>query len=141
MVSAGYLQFWIFLDILFIYPCISYSCCFVAMLFFLMDTFILCAELLLAAGTCTNIMHLTTKKKLEVYKGNYSSYVKTKAENEVQQLKQYEAQQDEIQHIKRFIASCGTFANAVKQAQSRQKVCISRVTIYLTKVILTCFWQ
>eukprot|EP00035_Acanthoeca_spectabilis_P020582 m.433630 g.433630 ORF g.433630 m.433630 type:complete len:628 (-) comp17598_c0_seq1:1374-3257(-) len=73
-------------------------------------------------GTCTNIMHLTGKKKLEVYGGNYASYVKTREEREVNQLKEYEKQQEEIKHIKKFIASCGTFANAVKQAQSRQKI-------------------
>lgn len=67
-------------------------------------------------------MHLTGKKKLEVYGGNYASYVKTREEREVNQLKEYEKQQEEIKHIKKFIASCGTFANAVKQAQSRQKV-------------------
>ncbi len=32
---------------------------------------------------CTNIMNLTTKKKLLYYGGNYSTYVRTKAENEV----------------------------------------------------------
>eukprot|EP00038_Savillea_parva_P006093 m.161625 g.161625 ORF g.161625 m.161625 type:complete len:635 (+) comp12098_c0_seq1:64-1968(+) len=73
-------------------------------------------------GTCTNIMHLTANKKLEDYKGNYATYVKTREEKEVNQLKEYEKQQEEIRHIKKFIASCGTFANAVKQAQSRQKV-------------------
>ena len=73
-------------------------------------------------GVCTNVLHLSPTKKLEVYKGNYASYVKTKDENEIQQEKQYKKQQGEIKDIKRFIASCGTFANAVKQAQSRQKV-------------------
>lgn len=73
-------------------------------------------------GTCTNIMHLTPKKKLEVYKGNYSQFVKTKIENETQQMKQYEKQQEEIKDIKKFISSCGTYANMVKQAQSRQKL-------------------
>lgn len=67
-------------------------------------------------------MHLTANKKLEDYKGNYATYVKTREEKEVNQLKEYEKQQEEIRHIKKFIASCGTFANAVKQAQSRQKV-------------------
>lgn len=72
-------------------------------------------------GVCTNIMHLTQKKKLDVYKGNYTTYVKTKQENEIQQAKQYTKQQLEIKEIKQFIASCGTYSNMVKQAQSRQK--------------------
>jgi len=41
---------------------------------------------------------------------------------ETLQAAQYKAEQDEIKHIKKFIASCGTYANAVKQAQSRQKI-------------------
>ncbi|KAJ1498739.1 ABC transporter ATP-binding protein arb1, partial [Coelomomyces lativittatus] len=37
-------------------------------------------------------------------------------------MKQYHKQQEEIAHIKQFIASCGTYANLVKQAKSRQKI-------------------
>jgi len=72
-------------------------------------------------GVCTNIMHLTPNRKLEVYKGNYTQYCTTKQEQEVQQEKEYTKEQSEIKEMKRFIASCGTFANAVKQANSRQK--------------------
>ena len=78
-------------------------------------------------GVCTNIMHLTPNRKLEVYKGNYTQYCTTRKENEVQQEKEYQKEQGEIKEMKRFIASCGTFANAVKQANSRQKVCPSAI--------------
>ncbi|KAF9644776.1 P-loop containing nucleoside triphosphate hydrolase protein [Thelephora ganbajun] len=71
---------------------------------------------------CTNIMDLTPKKKLVYYGGNYSTYVRTKAENEVNQMKAYHKQQEEIAHIKKFIASAGTYANLVKQAKSKQKI-------------------
>ncbi|EIN11118.1 P-loop containing nucleoside triphosphate hydrolase protein [Punctularia strigosozonata HHB-11173 SS5] len=71
---------------------------------------------------CTNIMDLTPKKKLVYYGGNYSTYVRTKSENEVNQMKAYQKQQDEIAHIKKFIASAGTYANLVKQAKSKQKI-------------------
>ncbi|KAL5532134.1 ARB1 [Sanghuangporus sanghuang] len=71
---------------------------------------------------CTNIMDLTPKKKLVYYTGNYTIYVKTKTENEVNQMKAYHKQQDEIAHIKKFIASAGTYANLVKQAKSKQKI-------------------
>ncbi|RXK39065.1 ATP-binding cassette, subfamily F, member 2 [Tremella mesenterica] len=71
---------------------------------------------------CTNIMDLTTKKKLVYYGGNYSTYVRTKSENEVNQMKAYAKQQEEIAHIKKFIASAGTYANLVKQAKSKQKI-------------------
>lgn len=73
-------------------------------------------------GVCTNIMHLTPQKTLQYYGGNYDTFVRTKTENEVNQMKQYVKQQEEIKHIKEFIASCGTYANLVKQAKSRQKI-------------------
>lgn len=50
---------------------------------------------------CTNIMDLTPKKKLVYYGGNYSTYVRTKTENEVNQMKAYNKQQEEIAHIKK----------------------------------------
>jgi len=71
---------------------------------------------------CTNIMDLTPKKKLVYYGGNYSTYVRTKAENEINQMKAFNKQQEEIAHIKKFIASAGTYANLVKQAKSKQKI-------------------
>ncbi|KAJ3843501.1 P-loop containing nucleoside triphosphate hydrolase protein [Lentinula raphanica] len=73
-------------------------------------------------SVCTNIMDLTFKKKLVYYTGNYTTYVRTKKENEVNQMKAYQKQQDEIQHIKKFIASAGTYANLVRQAKSKQKI-------------------
>jgi len=91
---------------------------------------------------------LTTQCQLVYYAGNYSTYVKTKTENEINQMKAYHKQQEEIAHIKksalgtparlhslptsacftyliyffRFIASAGTYANLVKQAKSKQKI-------------------
>ncbi|CAE6418383.1 unnamed protein product [Rhizoctonia solani] len=82
-------------------------------------------------SVCTNIMDLTPKKKARIpqlclklvyYGGNYTTYVRTKAENEVNQMKAYNKQQEEIAHIKKFIASAGTYANLVKQAKSKQKI-------------------
>lgn len=71
---------------------------------------------------CTNMMDLTPKKKLIYYGGNYSTYLRTKADNEINQMKAYNKQQEEIAHIKKFIASAGTYANLVKQAKSKQKI-------------------
>ncbi|BEI81443.1 hypothetical protein CcaverHIS002_0206030 [Cutaneotrichosporon cavernicola] len=71
---------------------------------------------------CTNMMDLTPKKKLVYYGGNYSTYLRTKADNEINQMKAYNKQQEEIAHIKKFIASAGTYANLVKQAKSKQKI-------------------
>lgn len=72
-------------------------------------------------NVCTNIMHLH-RGKLVYYSGNYDQYVKTREELETNQMKMYNKQQEEIAHIKKFIASCGTYSNLVRQAKSRQKV-------------------
>ncbi|KAI9303783.1 P-loop containing nucleoside triphosphate hydrolase protein [Cunninghamella echinulata] len=73
-------------------------------------------------GVCTNMMHLNPKRKLVYYGGNYDAFVKTKEENEINQAKAYAKQQEEIAHIKKFIASAGTYANLVRQAKSKQKI-------------------
>ncbi|KAF8978528.1 hypothetical protein BGZ46_006368, partial [Entomortierella lignicola] len=73
-------------------------------------------------GVCTNIMNLNHKRKLVYYGGNYDTYVKTRAELEVNQMKAFNKQQDEIAHIKKFIASAGTYSNLVRQAKSKQKI-------------------
>ncbi|KAJ1653947.1 ABC transporter ATP-binding protein arb1 [Dispira simplex] len=73
-------------------------------------------------GVCTNIIHLTHKRTLAYYTGNYDMYVKTREELEVNQMKAYHKQQAEIEHIKKFIASAGTYANLVRQAKSKQKI-------------------
>ena len=49
---------------------------------------------------CTNMMDLTVQKKLVYYGGNYTTYVRTKTENEVNQMKAFAKQQEEIAHIK-----------------------------------------
>jgi len=72
-------------------------------------------------SVCTNIFHLT-QNKFVYYGGNYDAFVKTKQDVEIDQMKRYNKQQEEIAHIKSFIASCGTYANKVSQGKSRQKV-------------------
>lgn len=72
-------------------------------------------------GVCTNILEMRNKK-LTMYSGNYDTYIRTREELEVNQMKRYHKQQDEIAHIKKFIASAGTYANLVRQAKSRQKI-------------------
>src|SRR3989338_3406349 len=72
-------------------------------------------------NVCTNIMHLSNRK-VTYYTGNYDKFVETKSEIETNQTKAYHKQQEEIAHIKSFIASCGTYANLVRQGKSRQKI-------------------
>lgn len=72
-------------------------------------------------GVCTSMIDMR-QKQLIYYGGNYDSYIKTRTEQETNQMKAYQKQQDEIAHIKKFIASAGTYANLVRQAKSRQKI-------------------
>lgn len=73
-------------------------------------------------NVCTNMMVLHHHKKLQYFGGNYDTYMKTRQELEVNQMKAYEKQQDDIKHIKKFIASAGTYSNLVRQAKSKQKI-------------------
>ncbi|CEP62949.1 ATP-binding cassette family ATPase ARB1 LALA0_S06e07602g [Lachancea lanzarotensis] len=72
-------------------------------------------------GVCSNMIDMRMQR-LIAYGGNFDSYVKTRSEQETNQMKQYAKQQEEIAHIKKFIASAGTYANLVRQAKSRQKI-------------------
>jgi len=72
-------------------------------------------------GVCTNIINFR-RQKLYNYTGNYDTYIKTREELEANQMKQYTKQQEDIAHIKQFIASCGTYSNLVRQGKSKQKI-------------------
>ena len=72
-------------------------------------------------GVCTDML-VMSERKLKCWSGNYDQYVKTKSEQDTNQIKAYKKQQEDIEHIRAFISSCGTFANLVKQAQSKQKI-------------------
>jgi len=87
-------------------------------------------------GVCTNIIDITPQKSLVVYGGNYDMYIKTKKENEVNQMKRYKKEQDDIKHLRQFIASCGTYSNLVKQAKSKQKILDKMYAAGLTDKVL-----
>jgi ATP-binding cassette subfamily F protein 2 len=84
-------------------------------------------------GVCTNIMNLNHKSRLEYWSGNYDQYIQTRTEKERNQMTKYQKEQDDILHIKKFIASCGTYANLLKQAQSKQKIIDKMVEAGLTE--------
>jgi ATP-binding cassette subfamily F protein 2 len=70
-------------------------------------------------GVCTNIIHLT-KKSLIYYTGNYDQYITTRDELETNQAKRYQREQDEIAHMKNYIARFGHgSAKLARQAQSK----------------------
>jgi len=73
-------------------------------------------------GVCTNIMQFDQNNRLEVWAGNYDSYIQTRTEKERNQMTKWKKENDDIEHIKKFIASCGTYANLQKQAASKQKI-------------------
>lgn len=52
-------------------------------------------------------LHLLTYTCSSPASGNYDTFKKTVADNEVVQQKKYEKEQEDIKHIKEFIASCG----------------------------------
>ncbi|GAB9467497.1 hypothetical protein Gpo141_00004839 [Globisporangium polare] len=82
---------------------------------------------------CTNIIDLTAKK-LVYYAGNYDSYVKIKAEKEENQMKKYNWEQDQIKHMKDYIARFGHgSAKLARQAQSKEKTLEKMVREGLTE--------
>ncbi len=80
------------------------------------------------------MIHMTNKRKLVYYDGNYDQFIKTKSEKEENQMKQYMWEQDQIKSMKEYIARFGhgTSKNA-KQAQSKQKVLDKMVRSGLTE--------
>eukprot|EP01115_Flamella_aegyptia_P015497 TRINITY_DN9551_c0_g1_i2.p1 TRINITY_DN9551_c0_g1~~TRINITY_DN9551_c0_g1_i2.p1 ORF type:complete len:597 (+),score=233.00 TRINITY_DN9551_c0_g1_i2:78-1868(+) len=72
-------------------------------------------------GVCTNIIHLKSKQ-LQYYSGNYDTYVRARAEKEENQMKQFAWEQDQIKHMKDYIARFGHgSAKLAAQAKSKEK--------------------
>ena len=72
-------------------------------------------------GVCTHIVRLSNKT-LSYYTGDYDTFTKTlEADNVIQQRK-HDKEQADIKHLREFIASCGTYADKMKQANSKQKI-------------------
>ena len=72
-------------------------------------------------NVCTNIVHMH-QQKLITYGGNYDTYRQTRAEKEEHQMKRYNWEQDQIKHMKEYIARFGHgSAKLAKQAQSKEK--------------------
>lgn len=84
-------------------------------------------------GVCTNIIHMT-KKRLKYYTGNYDMFVKTRMELLENQMKQYNWEQDQISHMKNYIARFGHgSAKLARQAQSKEKTLAKMVASGLTE--------
>ncbi|XP_071452050.1 ATP-binding cassette sub-family F member 2 [Hetaerina americana] len=86
-------------------------------------------------GVCTNIIHLN-KKKLKYYTGNYEAFVRTRLELLENQMKQYQWEQDQIAHMKNYIARFGHgSAKLARQAQSKEKTLAKMVSQGLTEKV------
>jgi len=73
-------------------------------------------------NVCTNIV-LFRSRELTYYNGNYDSYMKTRAEKEENQMKQFAWEQEQIKNMKEYIARFGHgSAKLARQAQSKEKV-------------------
>lgn len=72
-------------------------------------------------GVCTDIIHLNLKR-LWYYPGNYDIYIQTRLEKEEYQMRQFKWEQDQMKHMKDFIARFGHgSAKLARQAKSREK--------------------
>lgn len=72
-------------------------------------------------SVCTHIVHLS-QKKLQYFAGNYDSFVNTLSDKQEEQEKRYKTEQDQINHMKEYVARFGQGnAKMAKQAQSKEK--------------------
>lgn len=86
---------------------------------------------------CTNIIHMGDKKMV-YYTGNYDTFVKTRKEKEDNQMKKYNWEQDQIAHMKEYIARFGHgSAKLARQAQSKEKTLAKMVREGLTEKVTT----
>jgi ATP-binding cassette subfamily F protein 2 len=87
-------------------------------------------------SVCTNIIHFHCAK-LKSYSGNYDAYVRTRFELEENQMKRYKWEQDQISHMKDYIARFGHgHKKLARQAQSKEKVLAKMVDGGLTEKVI-----
>lgn len=98
-------------------------------------------------GVCNNIMHMDGRK-LKFYGGNYDAFMKTRLELMEAQGKQYQWEQDQIAHMKNYIARFGHgSAKLARQAQSKEKTLAKMVAGGLTEKVTSdrsvsfCFYS
>jgi len=88
-------------------------------------------------GVCTNTIHLD-QKHLTYYGGNYDTFVKTRDELLENQEKRYQWEQDQISHMKNYIARFGHgSAKLARQAQSKEKTLAKMVAGGLVEKVMT----
>jgi len=86
-------------------------------------------------GVCNSIIHFQDKN-LKYYGGNYDAFVQTRMELEENQMKKYKWEQDQIAHMKNYIARFGHgSAKLARQAQSKEKTLKKMVDSGLTEKV------
>lgn len=72
-------------------------------------------------SVCTHMVHLK-EKVFTTFTGNYDSFMATLSEKNEEQEKRFKQEQDQIQHMKDYVAKFGQGnAKMAKQAQSKEK--------------------
>lgn len=88
-------------------------------------------------GVCSNIICMA-QQKLVTYTGNFDQYTITKSELEENQMKAYKREQEEIAHMKDYIARFGHgSAKLARQAQSKEKTLAKMIEGGLTQKVQT----
>jgi ATP-binding cassette subfamily F protein 2 len=55
-------------------------------------------------NVCSHIVHLDHHtKKLDYYRGNYDTFVETRAEAATEQMRRYQAEQEDIKNMKEYV--------------------------------------
>merc|ERR1712223_383320 len=86
-------------------------------------------------GVCSQVIHLE-QQRLKSYGGNYDTFVRTRAELMENQDKRYQWEQDQIAHMKNYIARFGHgSAKLARQAQSKEKTLAKMVAGGLTEKV------
>jgi ATP-binding cassette subfamily F protein 2 len=86
-------------------------------------------------GVCTDIIHFK-HQRLEYYTGNFDTYVRTRGEKEENQMKAYSREQEQIAHMKNYIARFGHgSAKLARQAQSKEKTLAKMEQKGLTEIV------
>jgi len=87
-------------------------------------------------GVCTNIIHIH-QKQLKYYSGNFDTFVRVRSEKEENQMKQYAWEQDQLQHMKDYVARFGHGSQKLaRQAKSKEKLINKMVEEGMTEEVV-----
>jgi ATP-binding cassette subfamily F protein 2 len=82
------------------------------------------------------LLSLPQSRVLTYFSGNYDTYMQTRHELEEEQTKRYQWEQDQIAHMKEYIARFGHgSAKLARQAQSKEKTLAKMVAAGLTQPV------